>query len=70
MKKCPLNYKAILWTLVWLIPTLMTWDVAFGSYGESEHHAGDILVGFGIVFLVIGIILYMKFRPIYILSQK
>lgn len=68
--KCSLNIKPFLWTLLWLLPTLATWDLAFGSYGESEPKAGNILVGAGILFLLLGAFLYRKYKPTYILIKE
>ncbi|MDA7848176.1 hypothetical protein N8972_01670 [Sulfurospirillum sp.] len=65
-----LNYKALGYTFVYLALTLTTFQIAFGSYSESEARTGDILMVVGVVFVIIGILLAKKFKPNYILWEK
>lgn len=61
MKK--LNIISTLAIIGFVITFLLTLDAAFGSYQESEPHAGNILFVASAVILVIGGLLYMKFKP-------
>jgi len=65
-----LNYKAISWALLYMAIVLTTFQIAYGSYTESEPYTGNILIVAGAIFVVFGIFLQMKFKPNYILWEK
>lgn len=65
-----LNFKAVGYAFLYLNLVFWTFQVAYGSYGEAEPTAGNILLVAGIIFSAIGIFLQMKFKPNYILWEK
>lgn len=61
MKK--LNYLNITLFFAWFMTFVLTFELAFESYQESEPHAGNILFGASAVILLIGAVLYFKYKP-------
>lgn len=61
MKK--INIKHTVGIIAFLVTFLLTFDLAIGSYQESEPHAGNILFGACAVILAVAVALYFKFKP-------
>lgn len=64
-----INIIPSIFVLGWLVTLLLTLSAAFGSYGEAEPHAGNILFTAAGVILVIGLGLYYKFKPTLLKSK-
>lgn len=65
-----LNYKSLCCLAAYLFVLWMTFDLAIGSYGESEPIAGNMLIIVGTIFVAIGVLVSMKLKPKYILWEK
>ncbi len=58
-----LNYLNIVLIFGWFMTFILTFQLAFGSYQESEPQAGNILFVASAVILAIGVFLYFKYKP-------
>lgn len=69
MKTWKLNKKPFMAFMGWLILTLLTLDACIGSYGELEPQAGNILLLTTFIFVAIGALLAVKFKPNFIIIE-
>ena len=58
-----LNFLNIALIFGWFMTFILTFDLAIESYQESEPQAGNILFVASAVIFIIGVGLYLKYKP-------